>query len=81
MDADDIYLVRVTTDDRTFRFWAAATPREQAVDSVLAAVPEGWSACLLDVTLKPETLALANGKIRDVSELRGTLLDMNLLRR
>lgn len=25
MDADSIHLVRVTTDDRTLQFWAAAT--------------------------------------------------------
>jgi hypothetical protein len=44
----NIYLVRVTTDDREHRLWAAATSREQAVDRVLGEVPEGWTARLTD---------------------------------
>ena len=44
----NIYLVRVTTDDREHRLWAAATSRKQAVDRVLDEVPEGWTARLMD---------------------------------
>ena len=44
----NIYLVRVTTDDREHRLWAAATSREQAVNRVLDEVPEGWTARLMD---------------------------------
>ena len=44
----NIYLVRVTTDEREHRVWAAATSRETAVDRVLDQVPEGWAARLMD---------------------------------
>ena len=44
----NIYLVRVTTDDREQRVWAAATSAEEAVDRVLGEVPEGWTARLMD---------------------------------
>lgn len=44
----NIYLVRVMTDDREHRLWAAATSREEAIDRVLDQVPEGWTACLTD---------------------------------
>jgi len=46
--ASTVHLVRVTRDDREQEIWAAATSREDAVDRVLDAVPEGWSAVLLD---------------------------------
>jgi hypothetical protein len=72
MNADTIHLVRVTTDDRAFQFWAAATSREQAVDSVLAVIPEGWCACLLDETLKRQVFALSNMAQGEVRELSGT---------
>ena len=36
-----VHLVRVTTDEREYQLWAAATPREQAVRLVLNAIPEG----------------------------------------
>ena len=44
----NIYVVRVTTDDREHRVWAAATSCEEAVDRVLEQVPEGWTARLVD---------------------------------
>lgn len=43
LDAGRFHLVRVTTDDRTHQLWAAATSREEAVDRVLDAIPEGWA--------------------------------------
>ena len=48
MNAHPVHLVRVTTDDREQRLWAAATSRDDAVDRVLNAIPEGWTARLLD---------------------------------
>jgi len=66
MNANDIHFVRVTTDDRTYRLWAAATPSEQAVDRVLDAIPEGWSACL---TNSAQTALFASVNL-DVGEVR-----------
>ena len=43
-----IHFVIVTTDDRERQLWAAATARDDAVDRVLDAVPEGWTARLWD---------------------------------
>jgi hypothetical protein len=48
VNAHPVHLVRVTTDDREQRLWAAATSRDDAVDCVLNAIPEGWTARLLD---------------------------------
>ena len=48
VDLNSVHLVRVTTRDNEQRLWAAATSREEAVDRVLGAVPEGWNARLLD---------------------------------
>jgi hypothetical protein len=50
----DVYLVRVITDDREHQIWAVAAPREEAVDLVLDAIPEGWAASLLTNKLKPK---------------------------
>jgi hypothetical protein len=44
----NIHLVRVMTDEREHRIWAAATSHETAVDRVLDQVPEGWAARLMD---------------------------------
>ena len=59
MNAQNVHLVRVTTDDLEQRLWAAATSRDDAVDCVLNAVPEGWTARLLDETLEPRVRAVA----------------------
>ena len=62
-----IQLVLVTPDDRDHEVWAAATSSEEAISRVLAAVPTGWSASLLDFKLTPqerETLKLEAGEVR-----------------
>jgi hypothetical protein len=73
MDASRAHLVMVLTDDRTYRLWAAATSREQAVDSVLDVVPEGWSARLIDGAHYPWMMAglsgLAPGEVRELTEM------------
>ena len=73
MDASSIHLVRVMTDDRSYRLWAAATPRERAVDRVLDVIPEGWSARLLDDPIDPRQLAglsgFAPGEVRELTEI------------
>jgi hypothetical protein len=64
---DLIQLVLVTPDDRDHEVWAAATTSEEAFSRVLAAVPTGWSASLLDIKLTPqerETLKLDAGEVR-----------------
>jgi len=66
-----IHLVRVTTDDRVHQLWVAATPREEAVAMVLDAVPEGWTATLLDTRLRPgeaEFLQMKPGEIRELKD-------------
>ncbi len=69
MNARSIHLVRVTTDDREHRLWAAATSREDAVDRVLDSVPEGWTARLLDEQLKPRAstvVDMVSGEVREL---------------
>ncbi len=60
MPAPPVQLVRVTTDDRIHQVWAAATSREEAVERVLDAIPEGWTARLLGESLKVREDGLSN---------------------
>jgi hypothetical protein len=70
-----VQLVRVTTDDRTHRVWAAATSREEAVERVLDAIPEGWTARLLGGSLKVREDGLSNDLLPgEVRELKGRWL-------
>jgi hypothetical protein len=67
MNTDCVHLVRVTTDDRKHQLWAAATPRDEAVDRVLDAIPEGWTARLLDDPMQPSQQAvmrISAGEVR-----------------
>lgn len=66
MAANSIHLVRVTPDDLSPRLWVAATPRGEAVDRVLDAVPEGWAALLMDERFgfDDRVLHLARGEVR-----------------
>ena len=71
MNTGRIHLVRVTTDDRKHQLWAAATPRDQAVDRVLDAIPEGWTAILLDEPMRPSqetTVRMAAGEVRELPD-------------
>lgn len=73
MDASSIHFVRVTTDDRTRQVWAVAMARNEAVCRVLDAIPEGWTARLLDDQLKPRPDALSDmvpGEVRKLCETR-----------
>jgi hypothetical protein len=63
----DVQLIKVTMDDRAYDVWAAATSGEEAVSRILDAVPEGWSASLLDIRLtamEREQLKLEAGEVR-----------------
>jgi hypothetical protein len=70
------YLVRVTTDDRAHQLWvAAAASDEEALTLVLRAVPEGWTAALLNNKLKPleiEALNLNEGEVQEISAIAST---------
>ncbi len=41
------HIVRVLTDDRDQHLWLAAASPDEAINKVLDAVPEGWTAALL----------------------------------
>jgi len=72
MAGNPIHLVRVTTDDRIHQVWAAATSREEAVERVLDAIPEGWTARLLGESPKARENGLAYGLfLGEVRELKG----------
>ena len=67
-----VYLVRVITDNREHQIWAAAAGSpEEAVDLVLDAGPEGWTASLLTNRLTPQELEVLNlraGEIRKITK-------------
>ncbi|MDA9398653.1 hypothetical protein XH79_07630 [Bradyrhizobium sp. CCBAU 45389] len=66
----DVHLVRVTTDDRKHQIWVAAAPRAEAVNLVLDAIPEGWTAALLRNRLQAgelEALNLQPGEVREIT--------------
>jgi hypothetical protein len=68
--AEQIYLVRVITDDRQHKLWAAATPRDEAVNEVLNVVPEGWVAALYHdalTDLEARALDLQPGEVREIT--------------
>ena len=70
MAATGVHLVRVTTDDREHQLWAAACPRREAVELILNAIPEGWTAALLSNELKPaesEALNMRAGEVRELT--------------
>jgi hypothetical protein len=74
VDASRIHFVRVRTDDRTQQLWAAAAARNEAVDRVLDAIPEGWTArLLLDEQLEPPPDAVSNmvpGEVRKLCDTK-----------
>jgi hypothetical protein len=73
MAETDVHLVRVTTDDRKHQLWVAACPRKKAIELVLNAIPEGWTAALLPSRLKPEEAAILNlspGEVRELTLAR-----------
>jgi hypothetical protein len=65
-----VYLVRVITDDGEPQIWLAATERAKAVDYVLDAVPEGWTASLVERELTADDAALLNMKPGEVRQHR-----------
>lgn len=64
--ATEVQLVRVTTDDGEIQIWLAATSRDQALDSVLDAIPEGWAVSLIQRQLAAEQILLLNMVLGEV---------------
>lgn len=65
--ADEVTLVRVTTDDGERQIWLVATPREEVLDRVLDAIPLGWTVSLVERRLSAEhavALNMAPGEVR-----------------
>jgi hypothetical protein len=54
---------------REHQLWAAACPQDEAVEQILNAVPEGWTAALLPNRLKPTEIEALNMKAGEVREL------------
>ena len=52
-----VHLVRVITDSGERQIWLAATERDSAVNYVLDAIPEGWTASLVQRELSAEDAA------------------------
>lgn len=64
-----VHLVRVRTDDNTFRIWVCATSPEEAVLRVLNSIPEGWTVVLTGARLRKrevEVLAIQAGEVREL---------------
>ncbi|MGY4568389.1 hypothetical protein [Bradyrhizobium sp. USDA 3256] len=59
-------MVRVTTDEGEVQIWLAATSREEAVDRVLEAIPEGWAVSLIQRQLPPEHIPSLNMTVGEV---------------
>ncbi|WFU26330.1 hypothetical protein QA649_09010 [Bradyrhizobium sp. CB1717] len=62
-----VHLVQVITDNGECQIWLAATERDKAVDYVLDAIPEGWTASLIQRELDASAAAALNmqpGEVR-----------------
>ncbi len=62
-----VHLVRVISDSGERQIWLAATARDEAVNSVLDAIPEGWTASLVEHELGADDAAALNllpGEVR-----------------
>jgi hypothetical protein len=72
----EIHVVQVTTDNLVRgvpkkQLWIAAAPSDQAVQLVLAVIPEGWTARLADGHLtarEVQLLKLPPGEVRELTE-------------
>ena len=57
--AGDVYVVAATKDGET-EYWAAATPREEAIGAVRERLPPGWTAGLTVSCITVEHAATLN---------------------
>ena len=69
-DMATFHLVRVTTDDGKHRLWVvAADTREKAIENVLKALPEGWTATIVPTGVKAQEAAFFNLKPGEAREI------------
>ena len=66
----EVHLVRVTTDDGEVQIWLAATSRDQALELVLDAIPEGWAVSLIQRQLSAEHILMLNMTLGEVRQHR-----------
>jgi hypothetical protein len=66
--AGGIYVVAATKDGKT-EYWAAATPREHAVDEVRKALDPGWNASFTERRIAKETMRDLNMQRLSVRKL------------
>jgi hypothetical protein len=62
-----VHVVRVSTESGEPQIWLAATDRDEAIDRVLKAAPEGSTASLIQRPLGADNIAalnMKNGEIR-----------------
>jgi hypothetical protein len=64
-----VYVVAATMNGRT-EYWAAATPRDDAVATVLSQLPKGATASLTDRRLTPSQLYAVKLKINTARPLK-----------
>jgi hypothetical protein len=67
--AGGIYLVAATKDELT-EYWAAATPRDEAIDTISSQLGPGWSLILLDQRLRPEMVAELDMRANSIRKLK-----------
>ena len=69
-NANEVCLVRVLTDERMHQVWMVAAAEDRAVSLVLDAVPEGWSASLIDEKLTPQEIGCLRLRPVEIRRLR-----------
>jgi hypothetical protein len=67
--AGGVQIVAATKGDKTV-YWAAAVPREKAVETVRPMLAPGWTATLTDIHLTPAQIAALNLRPNGVRELK-----------
>jgi hypothetical protein len=64
----DIHVV-VATDGRWHRYWAVASTREQALETVARFIPSGYEARLTHLRLTPAQVAVLKLRTGEAKEL------------
>jgi hypothetical protein len=72
VSANNIQLVEITTDQREYQLWAAATGPAEALTRVIEPVPEGWTATLRLTLSEVEGLNLLPGEVRRLATVLGS---------
>ncbi len=67
--AGGVYIVATTKGHQT-EYWAAATPREEAVAAVQQLLTPGWTAALTERRITPKQVAVLHMRPNDVRKLK-----------